>query len=73
MYFLVFHLDHLLIGSRAEVVLCTLLEHFRLSVPTDLSQPIFWNFGGVQWPSVGRTSEKAELPLKIELLRSERA
>ena len=59
--------------SFAEVVLCALLEHFRLSVPADLPKPIYWNFGGVQWPSVGRTSEKAELPLKVELLRNNKA
>ena len=59
--------------SPTEVVLCTLLEQFKLSVPADLPQPIYWNFGGVQWPSVGRTSEKAELPLTLELLRKEKA
>ncbi|KAH9939786.1 cytochrome P450 [Epithele typhae] len=53
-----------------KVVLVKLLEHFRFSMPADLAQPIYWNFGGVQWPSVGRTSEKAELPLKVELVKA---
>ena len=50
-----------------------LLENFRLSIPSDLPHPIYWNFGGVQWPSVGRTSDKAELPLRIELLKAGKA
>ncbi|TFK94531.1 cytochrome P450 [Polyporus arcularius HHB13444] len=75
------HLLTFLGGSRAcigfkfsememKVVLTTLLQHFKFSVPEDLKEPIFWNFGGVQWPSVGRTSDVSELPLKVELVRA---
>ena len=52
-----------------EVVLITLLQHFKFLVPEDLEEPIFWNFGGVQWPSVGRKSDISELPLRVELVR----
>ena len=52
-----------------EVVLITLLQHFKFLVPEDLEEPIFWNFGGVQWPSVGRKSDVSELPLRVELVR----
>ena len=52
----------------SEVVLFTLLEVFKFSVPTDLKEPIVWNVAGIQYPSVGYGSSKAELPLKVELL-----
>ncbi|KAI0692676.1 cytochrome P450 [Cerioporus squamosus] len=76
------HLLTFLGGSRAcigfkfsememKVVLTTLLQHFKFSVPKDLKDSIFWNFGGVQWPSVGRKSDVSELPLGVELVGQE--
>ncbi|RPD58218.1 cytochrome P450 [Lentinus tigrinus ALCF2SS1-7] len=76
------HLLTFLGGSRAcigfkfsememKVVLITLLQHFKFSVPDDLEEPIYWNFGGVQWPSVGRKSDVSELPLKVALVEEE--
>ncbi|TBU28861.1 cytochrome P450 [Dichomitus squalens] len=73
------HLLTFLGGSRAcigfkfsememKVVLMMLLSNFKLSIPDNLGAPICWNFAGVQWPSVGRTSSTSELPLKLELL-----
>ena len=51
----------------AEVVLAVLLRTFKFS-PS--GKEVVWNLAGVNYPTVGGTSNKPSMPLKIELLRA---
>ncbi|CCM02691.1 uncharacterized protein FIBRA_04797 [Fibroporia radiculosa] len=50
-----------------KVVLSVLLTHFRFHL-TD--KPIEWNVAAVRYPTVGKTSDIPQLPLRVELLKS---
>lgn len=50
---------------RTEVVLAVLIENFRFDL-TD--NDIYWNSTGIQYPSVGCTDEKGQLPLRVSLV-----
>ncbi|CAL1702598.1 unnamed protein product [Somion occarium] len=51
-----------------KVVLSVLLENYRFELPKN--KEIYWNFGGVQYPTVGRVDDKSQLPLRVSLLKS---
>ncbi|KAF9820625.1 hypothetical protein IEO21_01328 [Rhodonia placenta] len=72
------HLMTFLGGSRAcigfkfsqlemKVVLSILLSTFTFA-PSE--KEVFWNIAGIQYPTVGRTSRKAEMPLKVGLVKA---
>lgn len=48
------------------MVLLILLQHFEFK-PT--GKKIFWNFGGVQYPTVGALGTAPRLPLIVSPLR----
>lgn len=50
-----------------KVVLTTLLGLFSFEIPT--GKEICWNLAGIQYPTVGTVSTKAEMPLRIVPLR----
>ncbi|KAJ3479304.1 hypothetical protein NLI96_g9146 [Meripilus lineatus] len=50
-----------------KVVLSVLLKNFRFS-PS--GKKIVWNLGPAKYPTVGRESTHAELPMKVELLKA---
>lgn len=50
-----------------EIVLNVLLHSFRFS-PSKKADEIVWNVAAVRYPTVGKKSMKAELPLKVEVL-----
>lgn len=52
----------ILLNGITEVVLSTLLEAFVFELPVD--KEIHWNLAGIQYPSVGIVSTKAEMPLR---------
>ena len=45
-----------------------MIEDFKLEVPKD--KDIYWNFSGVQFPSVGREDEHGQLPTIVSLAKS---
>ena len=44
-----------------------LLQSFRFS-PSKKSGEIIWNLAAVRYPTIGKDSMKAELPLKVDVL-----
>ncbi|TCD66192.1 cytochrome P450-dit2 [Steccherinum ochraceum] len=50
-----------------KAILYTLLPSFRFDPPAD--KEICWNLAGILYPTVGKTSKKVEMPLKITLIR----
>lgn len=50
-----------------EVVLSVLITHFTFE---SSGKPIEWNIGGVMYPTVGKESNRPELPLKVALYKS---
>ena len=56
-----------MIMRLAEVVLAVLLRSFKFSLG---DEDIVWNLAGVNYPTVGKSSIKASLPMKVEILRS---
>ena len=51
----------------AEVILSTLLPAFAFELPND--KEICWNLAGIQYPTVGTISSKAEMPLQISSVK----
>ena len=51
----------------SEVVLSVLLSTFKFEMS---SKEIFWNFAGVQYPTTGTKSNKAEMFLRVSLHKS---
>ncbi|KAH8105401.1 cytochrome P450 [Cristinia sonorae] len=49
-----------------KIVISVLLEKFRFS-PSD--KEVYWNFAGVQYPTLGKTSWESGMPLRVELIR----
>lgn len=49
------------------MVLAILLRSFKFS-PSE--KEIVWNLAGVNYPTVGRTSVKPSMPLKVEAINS---
>lgn len=49
-----------------KVILAVLLESFKFS-EADNGDDVFWNFGGIKYPTVGENTEP-ECPLKVELV-----
>lgn len=47
-----------------EVLLVVLLRTFTFS----LSDEIYWNLGGVQYPSAGRDTDEASMTLRVGLV-----
>ena len=47
----------------AEVVLAVMLRSFKFSLA---EKPIFWNLAGVNYPTVGKDSDKPTMYLKVE-------
>ena len=45
-----------------------LLQSFRFS-PSKKSGEIIWNLAAVRYPTIGKDSMKAELPLKVDVLK----
>lgn len=52
-----------------EIVLFNLLSRFTFGLT---EKPIFWNFRGIRYPTVGKESNTPEMPLKVELLNPTR-
>ncbi|KAK7688291.1 hypothetical protein QCA50_008661 [Cerrena zonata] len=52
---------------ETKVILNILLQSFRFS-PSKKSGEVNWNVAAVRYPTLGRDSTKAELPLKVEVL-----
>ena len=50
-----------------EVVLAVLIPTFKFELS---NKEIYWNFTGVQYPTVGTESTKAEMFLRLSLLKS---
>ena len=50
-----------------EVVLSVLITHFTFE---SSGKPIEWNIGGVMYPTVGKESNRPELPLRVALYKS---
>lgn len=48
-----------------EVVLAVMLRSFRFT-PSD--KEVYWNLGGVNYPTIGKVSNKPELPIKVQAI-----
>ncbi|KAI0073344.1 cytochrome P450 [Panus rudis PR-1116 ss-1] len=48
-----------------KVVLSVLVDTFRFNLSED--KEVYWNLAGVQFPSVGKESDKSELPLRVSI------
>ena len=47
-----------------EIVLSMLISNFKFELP---GKPITWNFAGISYPTMGYTSTKPEMLLKLSL------
>ena len=47
-----------------EIVLSMLISNFKFELP---EKPITWNFAGISYPTMGYTSTKPEMLLKLSL------
>ncbi|KAI0789862.1 cytochrome P450 [Abortiporus biennis] len=50
-----------------KLMLCTLLTTFSFALCPD--KEIFWNIAGIRYPTVGQESTKAEMPLRVSLVK----
>ena len=57
------------IVASAEVVLSVLVSSFTFELP---DKPIEWNVAGVWYPTVGKDSNKPQLPLKVQMYKGSR-
>ena len=48
----------------SEIVLSMLISNFKFELP---GKPIAWNFAGISYPTMGYTSTKPEMLLKLSL------
>ncbi|THH32676.1 hypothetical protein EUX98_g1523 [Antrodiella citrinella] len=48
-----------------KAVLSVLLEHFKFS-PSD--KEVYWNWAGIQFPTIGKESTETKMPLRVELV-----
>ncbi|TCD71092.1 cytochrome P450-dit2 [Steccherinum ochraceum] len=48
-----------------KIVLSVLLETFRFT-PAD--KDVYWNFSGVQFPTIGKDGRRAKMPMRVELV-----
>lgn len=55
--------------ARAEVVLSVLVSTFTFELP---DKPIEWNVAGVWYPTVGKGSNKPQLPLRVRIYKEPR-